>query len=126
MTETYPKSEKLKSKKHLDMLFSVGKSVSAFPIKMVYSQLEAAEDRSNKVGVSVPKRNFKHAVDRNKLKRLMREVYRKNKYLLANDERRYACMFIFTGKKPEDYAALHPKMEKLLHKFLAKQKQESR
>lgn len=126
MTETYPKSEKLKSKKHLDELFSVGKSVSAFPIKMVYSQLEAAEDRSNKVGVSVPKRNFKHAVDRNKLKRLMREVYRKNKYLLANDERRYACMFIFTGKKPEDYAALHPKMEKLLHKFLAKQKQESR
>lgn len=126
MTETYPKNEKLKSKKHLDMLFSVGKSVSAFPIKMVYSQLEAAEDSSNKVGVSVPKRNFKRAVDRNELKRLLREVYRKNKYLLADDERNYACMFIFTGRKPEAYDVLLEKMEKVMHKFLAKEKQESR
>lgn len=126
MTETYPKSEKLKSKKHLDKLFSEGKSVSAFPIKMIYLPIEESENSSNKVGVSVPKRNFKRAVDRIKLKRLLREVYRKNKYLLASQTQNYACMFIFVGKKPEDYAALYEKMEKVMHKFLAKEKIESR
>src|SRR5690606_26122576 len=73
MNEKFPTSEKLKGKILIDRLFSEGKSIKYFPLKLVYTPITIAPITTNKTGVSVPKRNFKKAVDRNHLKRLMRE-----------------------------------------------------
>lgn len=120
MSETFPKNEKLKSKKHFDLLFSEGKSVKSFPIKLVFVPIE--DDSNHKTGVSAPKRKFKRAVDRNRLKRLMREAFRKNKSLLNHTEQKYALLFIYFGKKIAPYSEIFSAVEKNLHKFVEHQK----
>lgn len=104
MNQKFPSTEKLKSKIVIDRLFSEGNSIKKFPIKLIYLPIKTSPDTSHKTGVSVPKRSFKKAVDRNHLKRLMREAYRKNKYLVYNDlQKNYAFMFIYTGREKFDY-----------------------
>lgn len=120
MSEHFPKSEKLKSKKHFDQLFSGGKSMSAFPVKLVFSPIENGS--THKTGVSAPKRKFKKAVDRNRLKRLLREAFRKNKHLINNTEQKYALLFIYLGKEIVPYSEIFSAVEKLLHKFVEHQK----
>lgn len=123
MDQGFPTSEKLKSKKLLDKLFSEGKSVSQYPVKLIFLKIENQEFEGLNVGVSVPKRNFKHAVDRNHLKRLLRECYRKNKYLVLNNMNcSYAFMFIYVSKEPLVYSQLFEVMQKLMKKFVDKEK----
>src|SRR5689334_5548279 len=74
----FPKAERLKSRKQIEALFAGGKSVSVFPVRAVY-ELLPAEEPGLKVGVSASKRYFKKAVDRNRIKRLLRETYRLQK-----------------------------------------------
>ena len=71
MQFSYPKNEKLKSHKTIDRLFSEGKSVSKYPLRLVYVE-NTDEQNSEKVlmGVSVSKKYFKKAVDRNYFKRV--------------------------------------------------------
>ncbi len=78
---TYPKSEKLKSRKSIGLLFKSGKRIYKFPFTIIFIQ-ENHIDSCVKFGVSVSKRNFKKATDRNRIKRLMRECYRLNKNVL--------------------------------------------
>ncbi len=78
---TYPKSEKLKSQKSIELLFASGKKIYKFPFTLIFIH-ENHTDSLVKFGVSVSKRNFKKAVERNRIKRLMRECYRLNKALL--------------------------------------------
>ena len=59
MDFTYPKAEKLKSKKIIDLLFSKGKSVSKYPLRLVYLQHDFEENVTLKIGVSVSKKHFK-------------------------------------------------------------------
>ena len=82
-THTFPKAEHLTSKLQIDSLFEKGEGFIAFPLRVVY-QLVPKEENSSliKVVVSVPKKRFKHAVDRNRFKRLIRESYRLNKHQL--------------------------------------------
>ncbi len=104
MNEQFPSSEKLKSKILIDKLFTEGNSIKQFPIKLIYLPLQDPKSATCKTGVSVPKRNFKKAVDRNHLKRLMREGFRKNKYLVeSNLTKKYAFMFIFMARKKYDH-----------------------
>ena len=124
MRNTFSKEEKLKKKNLITELFASGKSASVFPLKMVY--LENDHDSPFKVqaGVSVSKRNFKSAVDRNRIKRLMRESYRKNKYLIYNDDdtKKHILMFIYQAKSEVSYQIMEEKMIDLIQKFLQKQK----
>lgn len=115
MSEPFGKKEKLKSKKVFDCLFSEGKSIHSFPVKLVYLPLEA--EKNNKIGVSAPKRNFKRAVDRNRLKRILRESIRKNKNQLSTTTN-YALFFIYTGKNIASYPEIYSAVEKLIKKFL--------
>lgn len=71
MTYNYPKSEKLKSRKAITILFTEGKSVSKFPIRLVFAETEYPQEEKIKMGVSVSKKFFKKAVDRNYIKRLL-------------------------------------------------------
>lgn len=122
MSETFPASEKLKSKILIDSLFSEGKSIKQFPIKLLYHPIQNQEITTCKTGVSVPKRNFKKAVDRNHLKRLMREAFRKNKYLVeSNLTKKYALMFIFTARKKYEYQEISECIIQLLNKLYDKE-----
>lgn len=120
MDVTFSRKEKLKSKKMIEALFESGQSVSAFPLRMVYLPIAVDEDIPAKVGVSVSKRNFKHAVDRNRIKRLLREAYRLNKSEYFNNiSTKYALMILYLGKDKPEFVTVETKMKLLFDKFLA-------
>ena len=76
------------------------------------------------VGVSVSKRNFKSAVRRNRIKRLMREAYRKNKQIACDSghTKKHIFMFIYQGREEPSYLLIEERMKELLAKFLKNQK----
>jgi ribonuclease P protein component len=116
---TYPKTEKLKSQKAIDLLFSEGKSVSKYPLRLVYKKMEMYQEERLKFGVSVSKKYFKHAVDRNYYKRVLRETYRLNKHLFVEKlSDKYAIMFFYQTKDRLDYHEINTKTIQLLEKFL--------
>lgn len=119
MNFTYPKNERLKSKTTIGLLFSEGKSVSKYPLRLVYRQAEADSDEKIKIGVSVSKKYFKKAVDRNYFKRVLRETYRLNKHLLwDNVEEPYSLMFFYQTKDRLSYKEINTKTIQLFEKFL--------
>ncbi|WP_047549166.1 ribonuclease P protein component [Psychroserpens sp. Hel_I_66] len=121
MSFSYSKKEKLKSQKLIEQLFSEGKSVSAYPLRMVYLESNFEDGTQFKTGVSVSKRNFKKAVDRNRIKRLLREAYRLNKAEYFNNiSPCYALMILYIGKDGTDFASVEKKMKQLLEAFSKK------
>jgi ribonuclease P protein component len=127
MNFNYPKNEKLKSKITIGLLFSEGKSVSKYPLRLVYysSSLENPDIRNFgtgqkiKMGVSVSKKHFKKAVDRNYFKRVLRETYRLNKHLLLDNlDKPYAFMLFYQSKDRLSYEEINTKTIQLFEKFL--------
>ena len=117
MDLSYSNKEKLKSKKLIEKLFAEGRAVSVFPLRLIYLK----EGETNNVGVSVSKRNFKKAVDRNRIKRLLREAYRHNKNMLIdNNVSGYALMILYISKDIPDYDLVNSKTQVLFSKFLNK------
>jgi len=117
----YPKKEKLKSKKLIEQLFTEGKSLSSFPLKLFYLKIDTPVDSQFKTGVAVPKRNFKKAVHRIRVKRLLRESYRLNKHLIFNNsEGNYALLFLYIGKEMPSLKELEKRMQLILQNFLKK------
>jgi len=120
MNFNYPKNEKLKSKISIGLLFSEGKSVSKYPLRLVYHSGSLNENEKIKMGVSVSKKNFKKAVDRNHFKRILRETYRLNKHiLLDNLDKPYAFMFFYQTKERLTYEEINTKTIQLFEKFVA-------
>ena len=123
MNFTYPNHQKLKSKTTIDALFSEGKSVSKYPLRLVYVENTEPNAEVIKMGVSVSKKYFKKAVDRNYFKRLLRETYRLNKaILLENNEKKYAFMFFYQTKDRLSYEEIELKTKQLFQKFIDLQK----
>lgn len=125
---TYPKHEKLKSKKIIDMLFSEGKSVSKYPLRLVYlpisdesyTFLKKNNPRleNHVFGVSVSKKYFKHAVDRNYFKRVLRECYRLNKTTLVGPlTKPHAFMFFYQSNTKLSFDEINEKTIHLFEKF---------
>lgn len=118
MNFTYPKNERLKSKTTIGLLFSEGKSVSKYPLRLVYRQAEENSEEQTKIGVSVSKKYFKKAVDRNYFKRVLRETYRLNKHLLLNNlNQSYSIMLFYQTKDRLSYEEINTKMIQLFEKF---------
>ena len=127
---SFHKSERLCSKKLIEALFGGGhKSMSAYPLRAVFMTVEDAvgEDEASvasaapvpsvQVLISVSKRHFKHAVDRNRVKRQLREAYRLNKPLLLDkigDGSHVVVAFIWLSDEHFKSSVLHAKMRKLL------------
>jgi ribonuclease P protein component len=120
MNFTYPKNERLKSKTTIGLLFSEGKSVSKYPLRLVYCPGEIDSAEKIKMGVSVSKKYFKKAVDRNYFKRVLRETYRLNKHLLLDAiEEPYSLMFFYQTKDRLTYEEINTKTIQLFEKFIA-------
>lgn len=139
---TYSKQEKLKSRKALEELFAKGKSFSVFPIKVFFtvtdqsnadglasdllenSKIKLSDDALVQAGVGVSSRIFKKAHDRNKVKRLLREVYRTQKQPLyakvAANQQQLNVFFLYIGKELPVFADLQIAMEKTLEKLIRK------
>jgi ribonuclease P protein component len=129
MNFTYPKTEKLKSKITIDLLFSKGKSVSKYPLRLVFVEsdygIPEASEQKLKMGVSVSKKYFKHAVDRNYFKRVLRETYRLNKNILIDNlDKKYAFMFFYQTKDRLSYEEINTKTIQLFEKFVLHLKNE--
>ena len=117
----YTKKDKLKSKKVIDQLFTEGKSVSVYPLKLVYLKTKYEDNSIIKTSVSVSKRLNKTAVARNRIKRLLREAYRLNKPLFFNNSTiSYAFMILYLSKDGTTFEELNTKMKLLLERFLDK------
>ena len=121
MSSSYPKKEKLKSQKQIERLFSEGQSIGVYPLRMVYLKCDFTQETLIKTGVSVSKRNFKRAVDRNRIKRLLREAYRLNKPESFNNiSSSFTLMILYIGKEEIDFIVIEKKMKKLLETFSKK------
>ncbi|MFC4722822.1 ribonuclease P protein component [Geojedonia litorea] len=119
MKFTFRKKDKLKSQKLIERLFLEGKSVSAYPLRLVYLQTNHEDNSVIKAGVSVSKRNFKSAVDRNRIKRLLRETYRLQKHQYFNNiTTSYALMILYIGKEEISFEEIGLKMNQLFKKFI--------
>ncbi len=116
------KSERLKSKKDIDTLFLSGKAFFVFPFKVFYRQIELQTDMESVVfGISVPKKIFKRAVDRNALKRKVREIYRVNKQVLKDSlsaqKKTVHVMLVYVDKELKSTNELAPLMVDVLKKI---------
>ena len=117
MGTTFPKHQKLKSRKDIKALFEEGKVVTKYPVKLLWLPLG---QQDTKAGFAVAKRNFKSAVTRNKIKRLMREAYRLQKQEIQVHNKTFTLLFLYIGKeiasfKTIDKAVLGA-LKKLPHK----------
>lgn len=116
--ECFPKKERLCNVKDIEELFSKGSSNFLYPFKIVYLHCEKSQNFPQ-VLFSVPKKNFKKAVDRNRIKRQMKEVYRKNKTLIFfNTPGNFSvpCFLgiIYVGKEHMDYKLMESKLISIL------------
>jgi len=121
MDTSYSRKEKLKSKKLIEKMFAEGRSISAFPLRLVYLETNFTDGVDIKTGVSVSKRYFKSAVDRNRIKRLLREVYRLNKPVYFNNfSTQCAFMILYIGNEKPTFEEVDKAMKQLLEKVLKK------
>ena len=121
-TQRFPKAEHLCLRNDIDSLFAAGaKAHTAFPLRIVYREVKHREGPQVKVLLSVPKRKLRHAVDRNRVKRQIREAYRKHKHGLveqmASREQGLLVAFIYVSAQIESTAYIEKRVGRLLDKI---------
>ncbi len=123
----YNKTDKLKQKQIIDALFRSGLSVNAYPLRLVFSSQSEYNNGEFKIAVSVSKRFFKKAVDRNKIKRLLRESYRLQRPEIVMQIQPFCKegligMIIYTGDQIPNFNTIESSMNKLWLKLESKLK----
>ncbi|MGZ4035066.1 MAG: ribonuclease P protein component [Bacteroidia bacterium] len=116
--QTFSKAERLCSQVLIERLFEKGKSFNSFPFRVTWMEI-AESPAPVKVVISVPKRTFKKAVDRNKIKRQIREVYRKEKHKIYGllNSKKILLMLIYTGKTKIEFKELELKIIEALERL---------
>ena len=121
MDRTFSKKEKLKNKLLIERLFKEGKAITVYPLKLIYLNLSSSGETRCQVAVSVPKSKFKNAVDRNRIKRILRENYRLNKESIFNNmEGNFAFLFLYLGKNIPENTVVEGSMLSIFKKLIKK------
>ncbi|MBK6445126.1 MAG: ribonuclease P protein component [Bacteroidetes bacterium] len=119
---TFRKPERLVSRKIIEQLVEKGKSFQIAPFRLIWMVHNLQVANPVQVAFTAPKRNFKSAVERNKIKRLMKEVYRKNKaglYSFVKDKHvQVALLIVYTGKVIPKYSEVEVKLTLTLQRFV--------
>ena len=122
---TFSKQEKLKGKKNFEILFTKGKRIKVYPVQLCYHSMGFKDGSPLKVAVVAPKKKFKKAIQRNRVKRLLRESYRLNKSLVFNNiEGNFALLFVYLGHTVPTFVQVESAMSQLLKKFIEQQSHE--
>jgi ribonuclease P protein component len=124
MRYSFPKKEHLTKKEHFDGLHAKGRGVKAFPFSLRYMEAELEDGIQRKVAIVAPKRGLKKAVERNKMKRQMRELYRLNKEKVFDSGVAEIWSIRYLGNRPNDYAFLEAGYLKLLEAYEEQRKKE--
>ena len=119
---SYSKSERLKSKKLIEATFAAGQKFKAWPLVAKSMEAELPDDVRCQTLVSVSKRSFKRAVDRNRIKRLMREAWRLHKHTayaaIQKHEKQHALVLIYVGKEVPTFEGMQASMKTLIAKMI--------
>ena len=107
---TFPKTEKLCSYSDIQKLFSEGKSIKNFPLKFLFIPLKK---ETTQILISVPKRNIRKSILRNKIKRLIRESYRLQKSIFFTEKETFAIAFIYIGKDICSFSQIFESMKQI-------------
>lgn len=116
--QTFSKNERLCSKILIDRLIETGKSFNHSPYRITWLPI-AKSSAPIKVVISIPKRSFKKAVDRNRLKRQTREIYRKQKQKVYDvlGEKNILVMIVYTAKTKIEFKELELKLKEALERL---------
>ncbi len=118
----FRKEERLTNKKIINSLFIKGSSFFIYPFSIKWNIITATFKFPSQILISIPKRNFKKAVDRNKLKRLVRDAYRINKSILSesisDSDKKFVFTLIYTEKEIVDFKLIHEKIILILQRLL--------
>ena len=122
---TFPLKEHLKSKKAIEQVYANGASVTSFPLRAVFiEQPQEVQEPTAAILINVAKKRFRHAVDRNLVKRRIREAYRTSKHTfvesLENNGKKMAVAIIYIDNKHNSTAFIRKKMSRLLESILTK------
>ena len=122
---TFPLKEHLKSKKAIEQVYANGASVTSYPLRAIFiEQPQEEQEPTAAILINVSKKRFRHAVDRNLVKRRIREAYRTSKHpfieALQNNGKKMAVAIIYIDNKHNSTAFIRKKMVKLLENILAK------
>lgn len=121
--QTFRKQERLKSSKMIRVLFTSGNAFLAHPFRVNWIMTDEKRQYPGRILVSVSKKNFRKANERNHIKRLVREAYRKNKYILIDflEEQSLSCdfSFVYIGKTTMEYSQLEKKIIILLKRLVS-------
>ena len=120
---TLSKDERLKREQHIETLFRTGKAFSVFPVRVLWHLVPLAEGEqfTTRAGFSVPKKKFKHATDRNRIKRLLRESWRLQKHTLLTgipEGQQLQLFLIFTDTSLPEYLKVKEATAKAIDRLL--------
>jgi ribonuclease P protein component len=119
---TFSKEERLCSKRLITLLFTKGSSFNLYPLRFIVFNEQEAIPESTQVLISVSKRYFKRATDRNRIKRQIREAYRLNKHLLtpSSDQLPLLLGILYIGKEKKSFHSIQKKLISGLERCLIK------
>lgn len=122
---SFKRAERLKSRKIIGALFSNGHSFGQYPLRLIWKKAEGRKHSFPiQCTVSVPKKKFPKAADRNRIRRQVKEAYRLHKHwvyeALEGHDTQYAFMILYVAKEALPYEDIEQAMKKMLSRFLKK------
>lgn len=122
MDQSFGKAYKLCNKRQIDSIFETGRTQKQYPFIARYKPMELNSDKPFQMVISAPKKMFRSAVKRNRIKRICREAVRKNKTelesWLSENQAQLGIFLLYTGKEEMTHDGLERKTQQLFHKII--------